>query len=202
MKEKILKKTADYLIKEGCRKVTVDEIAAYNGISKRTLYELFLDKNEIIEQSLLYCNERTREYYHEIFSSHNDNIISVILSGHHFRPDSKLTSAFRLFADAKKHFPDIYENVEKVILEEHRADLRKFLRKGQEDGLLLPDLHIDSIVTFIPMLIRFIGRVDFHSETPISNRETYYQTIIYYFRGISTEKGRMFIDDYLNKNKI
>ena len=49
MKEKILKKTSDFLIREGCRKVTVDEIAAYNGVSKRTLYELFLDKNDIIE---------------------------------------------------------------------------------------------------------------------------------------------------------
>jgi AcrR family transcriptional regulator len=37
IKEKILRKTTEFLIKEGCRKVTVDEIAAYNGISKRTL---------------------------------------------------------------------------------------------------------------------------------------------------------------------
>jgi len=58
MKEKILKKTSDFLIREGCRKVTVDEIAAYNGVSKRTLYELFLDKNDIIEQTPLYCNDK------------------------------------------------------------------------------------------------------------------------------------------------
>ena len=57
IKEKILRKTTEFLIKEGYHKVTVDEIAAYNGISKRTLYELFLDKNDIIEQALLYCNE-------------------------------------------------------------------------------------------------------------------------------------------------
>lgn len=44
IKEKILRKTTEFLIKEGYHKVTVDEIAAYNGISKRTLYELFLDK--------------------------------------------------------------------------------------------------------------------------------------------------------------
>lgn len=202
IKEKILRKTTEFLIKEDCCKVTVDEIAAYNGISKRTLYELFLDKNDIIEQALLYCNEKTREYYHEVFSCHDDNIISVVLSGYHYRPDSKLTSAFRLFSDAKKYLPDIYENVEKVILEEHRGDLRKLLRKGQEDGLLLPDLQLDSLVTLLPMLIRVIGRVDYHAETPLSNKEIYYQTIIYYFRGISTEKGRMLIDDYLNKNKI
>jgi AcrR family transcriptional regulator len=101
IKEKTLRKTTEFLIKEGCRKVTVDEIAAYNGISKRTLYELFLDKNDIIEQSLLYCNEKTREYYHEVFNSYDDNIISVILSGQHFRPDNKITSACRLFADEK-----------------------------------------------------------------------------------------------------
>ncbi len=202
IKEKTLRKTTEFLIKEGCRKVTVDEIAAYNGISKRTLYELFLDKNDIIEQSLLYCNEKTREYYHEVFNSYDDNIISVILSGQHFRPDNKITSACRLFADAKKYHPDIYENVEKVILEEHREDLRNFLRKGQEDGMLLPDLQIDSLVTLLPMLMRIIGRADFHAESPFSNKDIYCQTIIYYFRGISTEKGRKLIDDYLGNNKI
>ena len=202
MKEKILRKTSDFLIREGCRKVTVDEIAAYNGVSKRTLYELFLDKNDIIEQTLLYCNDKTREYYHEVFRSYDDNIISVVLGGHHYRPNSKLASAFRLFADAKKNLPDIYENVEKVILEEHRGDLRKFLSKGQEDGLLLPDLQLDSLVTLLPMLIRLIGRVEYNADNHLSNKEIYYQTIIYYFRGISTEKGRMLIDDYLSKNKI
>lgn len=68
--------------------------------------------------------------------------------------------------------------------------------------MLLPDLQIDSLVTLLPMLIRVISRSDFHTETPLSNKDIYCQTIIYYFRGISTEKGRMLIDDYLSKNKI
>lgn len=201
VKEKILRKTTEYLIKEGCRKVTVDEIATYNGVSKRTLYELFLDKDDVIEQSLLYCNEKSREYCRNLFSEYDNNIINIVLCGHNFRPNSKLTSAFRLFADAKKNIPDIYANVQDIIREEHREDMRFLLLKGQEEGFLLPDLKIDSLLSLLPAIMKSIGKAGFDTEFPLDHSGMFNLIFVYYIRGISTEKGRMLIDDYLSKNK-
>lgn len=47
-KEEIIRTTLDLITRNGLRAVRVDEIAQMLGISKRTLYEMFADKNDLI----------------------------------------------------------------------------------------------------------------------------------------------------------
>ena len=47
-KEEIIRTTQEFISRNGIRAVRVDEIAQTLGISKRTLYELFADKNDLI----------------------------------------------------------------------------------------------------------------------------------------------------------
>ena len=51
-KEKIIRTTQDLIARNGIRAVRVDEIAQMLGISKRTLYEMFVDKNGLISACL------------------------------------------------------------------------------------------------------------------------------------------------------
>ena len=47
-KEEIIRTTQEIISRNGIRAVRVDEIAQTLGISKRTLYEMFTDKNDLI----------------------------------------------------------------------------------------------------------------------------------------------------------
>lgn len=51
-KEEIIRTTQDLIARNGIRAVRVDEIAQMLGISKRTLYEMFVDKNGLISACL------------------------------------------------------------------------------------------------------------------------------------------------------
>ena len=51
-KEEIIRTTQDLIARNGIRAVRVDEIAQMLGISKRTLYEMFVDKNGLIRACL------------------------------------------------------------------------------------------------------------------------------------------------------
>ena len=51
-KEEIIRTTLDLITRNGLRAVRVDEIAQVLGISKRTLYEMFADKNDLISACL------------------------------------------------------------------------------------------------------------------------------------------------------
>ena len=51
-KEEIIRTTQDLITRNGIRAVRVDEIAQRLGISKRTLYEMFADKNDLISACL------------------------------------------------------------------------------------------------------------------------------------------------------
>lgn len=56
-REDIIRTTRDLIIRDGIRAVRVDEIAQKLEISKRTLYELFSDKDTLVEE----CWDKIRE---------------------------------------------------------------------------------------------------------------------------------------------
>ena len=51
-REEIIRTTQEFIARNGIRAVRVDEIAQTLGISKRTFYELFADKNDLISACL------------------------------------------------------------------------------------------------------------------------------------------------------
>ena len=53
MREKIIQTAAELFSKESIRPVTMDYIAGYMGISKRTIYENFRDKNDLLYNCIL-----------------------------------------------------------------------------------------------------------------------------------------------------
>ena len=68
-KEEIIRTTQEFISRNGIRAVRVDEIAQTLGISKRTLYEMFTDKNDLIgacldamrneqQQQIVACRKR------------------------------------------------------------------------------------------------------------------------------------------------
>ena len=60
-KEEIIRTTQDLITRNGIRAVRVDEIAQTLGISKRTLYEMFTDKNDLVSACLEAMSHQQRE---------------------------------------------------------------------------------------------------------------------------------------------
>ena len=52
-REQILRITSALFLERGCKSLTMDEVASANGMSKRTIYELFHDKAELLQECIL-----------------------------------------------------------------------------------------------------------------------------------------------------
>ena len=60
-REEIIRTTQEFIARNGIRAVRVDEIAQTLGISKRTLYEMFTDKNDLISACLAAMSRQQQE---------------------------------------------------------------------------------------------------------------------------------------------
>ena len=71
----ILETSLQLFLEKGCKNVTMDDIASENGMSKRTLYELFKDKSSLLEESIVTLHERKMEVINQklfsIFCRHS-----------------------------------------------------------------------------------------------------------------------------------
>ena len=79
IREKIIEEALSQFLTYGIRNVTMDRIAANIGISKRTVYEIFKDKTELIHTCIKELRQKHEERNHEIISS-SRNVIDTIFT--------------------------------------------------------------------------------------------------------------------------
>ncbi|MCK9624867.1 MAG: TetR/AcrR family transcriptional regulator [Bacteroidales bacterium] len=198
IKDKILENTTNFFIKGGCRKVTMDEIASYNGISKRTLYENFNDKADLIFQCIKYCDKKSKDGFCKSFSTPT-NIMEMVMKGPYSHENEKIIRVMNFFEEVKTYYPDVFSSVFSEIKLGHREALTNLIREGQQNGQIIDTISEKGIVLGVEKMMKIVGDNDFITDENMTKDEIYKYFIMVYFRGISTEKGREIIDNFLNK---
>lgn len=154
-KERILIKAQELFMQFGIRSVSMDDIANNLGMSKKTLYQYFADKDElvdgvvnghidIVEADCLNCRKGAKDAIHEIFLTmehimeefNNMNpMLLYDLEKFHFK-------AYQRFKDYKDRFllEIIRNNIEWGIKDElYRADLNvDILSKYRIESIMIP----------------------------------------------------------------
>jgi AcrR family transcriptional regulator len=197
-KERILKEAAAMFLEEGIKSVRMDDIAMRLGISKRTLYEMFSDKSDLLEQSLGYyfeqaraeMEQRTRDagnVFEEIFI-----IMNAMRNGDHHKV---------LIGSLKKFYPEIHRRFEE---EAHSFSCREFdrlLDRGMEQGLLVADMDkgLAMVTLTYTMTALFDQR---HRPAPmtegVSLQMAFEYAVVNFFRGLATHKGLEVIDELVD----
>ena len=75
-KDRILSYAIENFSRNGIRNVKMDDIASDLGISKRTLYQLFKDKENLLVECFKYSEKRSAKLYSELIKS-TDNILEL-----------------------------------------------------------------------------------------------------------------------------
>ena len=79
LREEVVEKAAEAFLESGIKMVRMDDIANSLSISKRTLYELFSDKEQLLMEVFRLLEQRENEYISKIASG-TDNVLEVIFA--------------------------------------------------------------------------------------------------------------------------
>lgn len=196
LKSRVLKAAAAAFYEKGIKSVRMDDLAVELSISKRTLYELFADKEEILLEVVKAHNEEVREYIREVECSAG-NVLEVILSFYAKAIESLQTVNRAFFEDVKK-YPKVVAYQE-GIRKENRQSTLAFYKKGVEQGIFRDD------VNFRIMQVMLQGQMNLVMQSDIGHvfslAEIFETMVFMHLRGISTEKGLKIVNDYLLKLK-
>ena len=76
--EKVVAHVSQMIMTLGVKSVRMDDVAASLGMSKRTLYEMFGDKEELLYQSMIYLMQQHRRCMSQSVAD-CENILEVLL---------------------------------------------------------------------------------------------------------------------------
>lgn len=192
----VITAAAEAFAQKGIRPVRMDDIASDLSISKRTLYELFHDKEELLLHVMKHHRDEMKEYISEV-ASKADNVLEVLLKFYQRTALDFQNTNRKFFEDIEK-----YPRVRNYIDESQKENLdsaMEFYRKGVEQGIFRADVNYEVLrVVMCEQMDVLI-----HSEICKSySLAEIYETIVFvHMRGISTPKGLQIVDDFLSHLK-
>ena len=201
--ERIIAKSAELFEQKGCKSITMDEISAVNGISKRTLYELFTDKSALLEECLNYSAEQKRAMSQRL-RNESSNVLEYILSFQNYESKEAELKSNILIEETRKFFPDVYERTIAKIYKQQIEYTKSLLQEGIDDGLFEKDSGVLGIEAQILALLVSVGSIaPCESMRKSATRiDIFKSSVVVFLKGLSTDKGRRIIDNYFLTKQI
>lgn len=201
MEEKILETSADLFLNYGFKSITMDDIANRIGISKKTIYQHYKNKHELIEASTLHLFEQISSGINLICNLHNNpveeiyqikNFVMTHLKGEKSSPQYQL----------QKYYPKIYKNLKNKQFDLMQGCVIENLNHGIQQGYYRSDIDV-----------QFISRLYFSNMVALKDHDLYpvelfsmqnimNQYLEYHLRGICTPKGLLVLNKVLSKESL
>lgn len=192
LKGKILDTAMTLFAKNGIKAVKMDDIARALNISKRTIYELYENKEVILFEGIKRYNQRREEEMSQ-FVKGNTNVMDIILNVYKVKVEEfRFTNS--LFYDDLEKYPDVMAYLEKSR-EENRKELIAFLNKGVKEGYFREDINNDLVTILFDSIGQLFLQKRLYARFSI---ESVLNNIMFIsLRGICTIKGIEVLDNFL-----
>jgi AcrR family transcriptional regulator len=199
MKETILKSVADLFLKYGVRSVSMNDISYRLGISKKTIYDFFEDKNDLVKEvTRMMLDERMQEYAEVRDCSANaiEELFSISrLLRKHF---SELNPA--LMYDLQKYHPQAWD-----LFIKHEYDVvcqmvAENLTWGIKEGFFRQDINVKVLAKIRVEQIHLSFDERLFPKNEFDFTEVQMQLFDHYFHGLLTDSGLDLYKEYKKQN--
>jgi AcrR family transcriptional regulator len=194
-RERILKGTEELFFRYGIKSVTMDDIARHMGISKKTIYLSFKDKDEIVH-TLMEVKLREDEHNCHQLSENSENIVEEMFL--HMKQMGTMMGKINpnAFYDLQKYHPkswdlfkDFKENCIQRLVEEA-------LTKGIRDGIVRKDINPRIMAKLRMEEIEMGFNPQLFSPDKFNVLEVQLALIDHFLHGICTIKGHKLINKH------
>lgn len=198
VQERILEGAAALFKTYGIRAVTMDQLASHLGISKRTIYEVFSDKDEILQGVFRLMVERQKELTEKI-SQESQNAIAAIfriieISNIHLQ---EMNPAFQ--ADIRRFHHENYMKFGKNCdMPDFRYDT-SLITRGMDEKLFREEIEPDIVARCLYSMAKLTLDAELYPYDLFHRKDVMKNVLINYLRGIATPEGHTLIND-LEKN--
>jgi len=179
----------------GLRSVSMDDIAGNLGMSKKTIYQYYADKDELIEAVI---NEELQRSQHicEQDQLCSDNAIHEIFLALEMVVDMMRTMNPSLIFDMQKYHPKAFQK-----FQQHKNDylygvIRMNMERGIREGLYREDINLDILSRYRVESIMLPFNPGFHTRVKYSLPQLQEELIIHFLFGLASQKGYKLIIKY------
>ncbi len=175
----------------------MDDLARELGISKKTIYQYYSDKNALVETILLKKLEEDQKACQQ-FIQESTNAIQAFMNVISMVVETMGQIHPSVFYDLQKYHPNAFK-----IMKDHQVNfvtgmIQKNVYRGIEEGVYRSELDPGVISRIYVHVVDGIIRREIETVNNKTFSEFFTEAIQFMIHGMVTEKGRNFLKSQIN----
>lgn len=198
IREKIMQTAGRLFIENGVKQITMDTISQSIGASKRTIYENFKDKNDLLYNVLTEGIISNKKEALRIIETSTNVIEALFLIGNfHQKMFGSINPLF--FTDIKKYHSQVFDKVLKSDQFRNYEITYTLLKRGVNEGIFRKEINIEIVNLFIHHALDFFPK--FEDQIGCSHAFVAEWVHLPYLRGLCTDKGNEMLKKIYEEHK-
>ena len=199
-KQRIIEAVRERMLTEGFSRLSVDEIAAMFGMSKKTFYKFFPTKEDLINQVADRIMAEARVNMSRIGGSNKDFIAKLHeLMGFVMFQSSRIGKALQ--DDVQRYAPDVWKRIEEFRTHRILEVFTHLVEQGIKEGYVRSDINKRVFLLAVLGAVRSVVNPAVLAQESFSAHEAVQNMLTLFFTGILTEQGRAGLEK-LRKNEL
>ena len=194
LKDKILDSAIALFHERGVKAVKMDDIANCLSISKRTLYEIYDNKEDLLFECVKTSFEHSEKELHDSVEN-ADNVMDILLRIYRLKMNLLRKTHPSFYCELEK-YPKILEYFEKQD-GKRRAQQMDFIKRGIREGYFRNDVNYDLILDLFDVSNRYI--ISNYNSLNYSMEQLSYNLVFVFLRGFCTLRGVEILDKFLDE---
>ena len=193
--EKILKTSLDLFFKFGIKSVTMDDIAKELGMSKKTIYQYYKEKDDLVNQLCVVEMQKQECIFKNIAEQSQDPIHEIILISNTMSDMMQHINPV-FFLDLQKFHSNAFLEFQKFKDDCAYKDLLRNIKSGKEIGVYRDDVDEEFTAKYRLAQIDMLMFGNYFSFEKISFTQAHQILLDMFVYGICTVKGHKLINEY------
>ncbi len=195
MRDEILHKALPLFLKHGIWKMSNSNLVDLLGISTKTLYKYFKNKEDLLEKVLLHYHSRQYEMLESLPTGQDAACLFFSVWQHAVEIECKTNKLF--YEDLRYYYPELEKKVNKRISAKFERYFLSILERGIEEGSFRKDVNPVAALKTIFILHRSAVRTKDLQDLRLSVTDLLLTTTGTYIRGLCTENGVQRLDEHI-----
>ncbi len=194
----IISKAKSLFMRFGLKSVSMDDVTRELGISKKTLYQHFESKEDLIMQTIQRHQCAESEAVAQICRQATDALQEMLAIARHVIVQFQQMSQATIF-DLKKYYPEAWHMVEQVQRDYIYKVLKTNIDRGISEGLYRSDFNSDILARLYVGSMHWLMDEELFPSSEFHWAQLYREFIHYHLRGIASDKGLEKLHAYIKE---
>lgn len=195
---KILGASVELFRQYGFKTITMDDIARRSGISKKTLYQHFVNKNEVVSESVGWYKCKITDMCQATMQESDNAVEGMVRIMGMFDQIHRQINPMAML-ELERYYPEGYKKFKDMLLEQDVKAIHQNLLQGIDEGYYRPDINADFMARYRMELSLIMFHPNLLVNEPNNLQFVAHEISEHFLYGIMTPKGEKLYQKYKEK---